>query len=297
MKYIDSPVDKIFFRNRDFYLKRDDLLDIEFSGNKARKFYYFINKDFKDIKKIVSYGSAQANSLYSLSVLAKIKNVKLDFYVSHIASYLKENACGNYKKALANGANIIEVSKNGEEIQEYIENIILPNGKGLIFIEEGGRVKEAEFGIKILAQEIINFKECKKIDKLNIFLPSGTGTTALYLQKNLDCKVYTTACVGDEKYLKKQFFHLEKDENFHPIILNSSKKYHFGKLYQEFYQMYQELRKSTSIEFDLLYDSLGWKILLENFEKIDGEIIYIHQGGLLGNESMLKRYENKYMLS
>ena len=96
------------------------------------------------------------------------------------------------------------------------------------------------------------------LDKKNlkIFLPSGTGTTALYLQKFLPFEVLTCACVGDESYLKKQFEELEKD-NF-PIIVQKEKKYHFGKLYKEFYEIHNELLKQTDIEFDFLYDSLGW---------------------------------------
>lgn len=294
MKYINSPIDVINFKNHQVFIKRDDLLSSDFSGNKARKFYYFLEHDFKDIKKIVSFGSCQANSLYSLSVLAKIKGVKLDFYVSRIASYLKENPQGNYKYALANGANIIELGENEYTTQEYIEKNILKNEKDYIYIEEGGRVQEAEFGIKILANEIKKWAEENNKKDLKIFLPSGTGTTALFLQKHLEYEVITCACVGDEAYLKKQFLQLNGDESKHPTILKLEKKYHFGKLYKEFYELHLELLKQTNIEFDLLYDSLGWLNLISSKYFIDKKILYIHQGGLLGNISMLKRYKNKY---
>ncbi|PLY09464.1 MAG: 1-aminocyclopropane-1-carboxylate deaminase [Arcobacter sp.] len=295
MKYINSPISTINFKNRQIFIKRDDLLDIDFSGNKARKFYYFLKHDFKGIKKIISFGSAQANSLYSLSVLAKIKNVKLDFYVSHIATYLKENLQGNYKEALNNGANIIELNQNELSTQEYIENHILKSEEEYIYIEEGGRVKEAEYGIQILANEINKWAKENKKENLKVFLPSGTGTTALFLQKHLNHEVITCACVGDEEYLKKQFLQLNCDETQHPTILKNKKKYHFGKLYKEFYEIQLELLKDTNIEFDLLYDSLGWLNLISSDYFQDDDIIYIHQGGILGNESMIKRYINKYL--
>ena len=60
-----------------------------------------------------------------------------------------------------------------------------PSISDVLFIEEGGRQEEAEYGIRLLAEEIIEWQKKEKIDKLNVFLPSGTGTTALYLQKNL----------------------------------------------------------------------------------------------------------------
>lgn len=288
MNCINSPIEKIKFKNQNIYLKRDDLLDEHFSGNKARKFYYYLVSDLKDIEKIISFGSAQANSLYSLSVLGKIKNLNIDFYVNHISSYLKENPHGNYKKAIENGVNIIE-----DENFDYQKYKLKKNE---ILIEEGARVKEAEFGIKILAQEIKKWAEENKIKNLKIFLPSGTGTTALFLQKHLNFEVFTVACVGGNEYLKKQFFHLESNEKFHPKIIEMPKKYHFGKLYKEFYTLYNELLETTKIEFDLLYDPLGFlsmqKYLESNIK--EDKILYIHQGGILGNMSMKARYERKF---
>ncbi len=51
MKFTDSPTHKVTFRQQNIYIKRDDLLHSDFSGNKARKFYYFLKSDFKDVKK------------------------------------------------------------------------------------------------------------------------------------------------------------------------------------------------------------------------------------------------------
>ncbi len=266
-----SPLQKIEFRAREYLIKRDDLINDQFSGNKARKFHYYLNKDFSNIKKIVSHGSAQSNAMYSLSVLSKLKGVKFDYYVDHIASYLKDNPHGNYKYALKNKINIIE----GRAPKSFNSDIL--------FIPEGGHAKESEFGIKNLALEL-------KDADADIFLPSGTGTTALYLQKHLKQRVKTCACVGDIEYLKKQFFELEPDETHHPEILTLDKKHHFGKIYKEFFKIWIELKEQTDIEFDLLYDPLGWLNVLE----LNKEVLYIHQGGILGNESMIKRYKRKF---
>lgn len=290
MAYKNSPITKTKFMNKTIYVKRDDLLDKEFSGNKARKFYYFLENSFPNIKTIVSYGSAQANSLYSLSVLARLKGLKLDFYVNHISSFLKQTPQGNYKEALKNGANIIE--KSDVDLHEYIKNNLDEN---TLFIEEGGRLKEAEYGIKILADEIQNWAKENSFKNLKVFLPSGTGTTALFLQKNLSFEVLTSPCVGDIEYLKKQFFHLEMDEKYHPSIIKLKKKYHFGKLYKEFYEIYNKVKDETKIEFDLLYDPIGFLSMISSkYFQDDITILYIHQGGLLGNSTMLERYKRKH---
>jgi len=270
-----SPVQKITLREKNYLIKRDDLLDSRFSGNKARKLHYFLNYDFNNFTKIISHGSAQSNAMYSLSELAKIKGVGFDYYVDHVADYLKQNPHGNYRHALDNGMKILE-----ERFPKIIKDEEL-------FIPEGGHFVEAEYGIKILADEL------KEIDA-DIFLPAGTGTTALYLQKHLKQIVYTCACVGGESYLKKQFLELEADESKHPTILNLEKKYHFGKLYREFFEIWIELKDNTDIEFDLLYDPLGWLTMLKHQSKFKKEILYIHQGGLIGNESMYPRYKRKF---
>jgi len=279
---LPSSIDEFSYKGDSFYIKRDDTIHSKFSGNKARKLYYYLQTDFPKINKIISYGSNQSNAMYSMSELANMKNWDFDYYVDHIPSYLKDNPQGNYLKALNNGMNIL--IKNEESIN--IDN-------NTLFIEEGARGKEAEYGIKILAKEITEWQESNNIKDLKVFLPSGTGTTALYLQKHLKYRVYTTPCVGDEVYLKKQFSMLEKDTKQHPTILNTEKKYHFGKLYKEFYAVYKEL-KNNGIEFDLLYDPKGWIIVSLNPDIFTETTLYIHQGGLIGNESMLPRYERKY---
>jgi len=290
---LSSPTETIRFQNYTFFLKRDDLIHPDFSGNKARKFYYFLENDFPHIQKVVSYGSAQSNAMYSLSVLAKIKGWEFEYYVDHIADYLKTNPHGNYRAALENGMQI------------HIGAVPCGSPKDVLFVEEGGRQEEAEYGIKILAQEILEWQEEQQIEKLNIFLPSGTGTTALFLQKHLlkgqpqgiAPTVYTTPCVGDSAYLKKQFSILESSENNHPTILSPEKKHHFGKLYRENYEIWLKLHQQTGVVFDLLYDPLGWRTLLAHPEVYtETPLLYIHQGGVLGNESMLPRYERKYKI-
>jgi len=285
MKFAPSPFEKRLFRGREIYVKRDDVLHVDFSGNKARKFHWFLNQDFSHVKRVVSYGSNQSNAMYSLSVMARMRGWEFIYFCNQIPSFLKENPVGNYKYALENGMNIIESVQRQEDAYMYTDFSDL-------IIEEGGRQKEAEFGVKILAEELKNDIEKEGIENPYIFLPSGTGTTALFLQKNLPYRVFTCSTVGDDEYLKEQFEEIG-DSSF-PTILSSYKKYHYGKLYLELYELWQELEKDMGITFDLMYDPVGWKKFLLHVEKIEGTPIYIHQGGVLGNESMKQRYKRKY---
>ncbi|HIP12937.1 MAG TPA: 1-aminocyclopropane-1-carboxylate deaminase [Arcobacter sp.] len=282
----NSPIDKITFKNHNFLIKRDDLLHEDFNGNKARKFYYFLENNFPNIKTLISYGSNQSNSMYSLSVLAKLKNWNFKYYTNHLPSFLIDTPSGNYKYSLENGMDII--------VGEYDSSTLKVEDTELL-VSEGGAISEAKCGIEILAKEIKEYKKLKNIKNLKVFLPSGTGTTSLFLQQYLDDEVLTVPCVGNSEYLTLQFSELIKDKLQHPTILEPSKKYHFGKLYKENYEIHKELKEDTNIEFDLLYDSIGWNTILNYFEDYKDDIImYIHQGGVKGNETMLERYMWKY---
>ncbi len=291
-----SPTQLTTFAKRKVYIKRDDLLNQYFSGNKARKLAYFIDNHFPAIKTIVGYGSVQANSLYSLAALAKIKGWQLNYYIERLPKWLKEAPIGNYAGALALGANIIESSVTTANLDSQMREIAAKLPSNNLFVPEGGRCNVAQHGIAQLASELIHFSKDNNLNEPVIFLPSGTGTTAVFLQKNLPFKVLTCACVGDNEYLTAQFTELVPNPAKWPMILPAQKKYHFGKLYLDFYQIWQQLLKETQIEFDLLYDPLGWLTLINYFQKIPKEqdIIYIHQGGLIGNQSMLPRYKRKY---
>ncbi|PSM52585.1 1-aminocyclopropane-1-carboxylate deaminase [Campylobacter blaseri] len=278
-------IDKLKFRNFEFYLLRDDLLG-EFNGNKARKLHYFLNKDLSGFKKIVSNGSSQSNAMYSISLFAKIKGLEFEYVMSHISKNLEQNTIGNFKFALGNG------------MKYYINQNRVEFAKGLcdeksIFINEGVAQPEAEMGFKNQALEIEKFAKHNGLE-FDIFLPSGTGASATYLAKHSRFKVYTTPCVGDVEYLKKQISNLDKNSNLN--ILKPPKKYHFGNLKKELYDIYKELLDETGVEFDLIYDPVGFLTLFANLDKFQNKVLYIHQGGILGNISQLERYKFKGMI-
>ncbi len=288
-----SPVEEFFFDGRNYFLKRDDRIHPDFSGNKARKFHYWLRRELPGISRLVSYGSAQSNALYSLSVLAKMRGWEMVYFVEHIPELLRRAPAGNYRRALENGVRFVVRPGRGEALgkaaREYARDV------GALFVEEGGRQREAEEGIALLAAEIRHWKRERELDRLTLFLPSGTGTTALYLGKHLagDAEVLTTPCVGDADYLRRQFSLLERDRRHWPRILETERRYRFGRLYREFYEIWLELR-DHGVEFDFLYDPKGWLVLREAASRIGGPILYLHQGGLPGNESMLPRYRRKF---
>ncbi|CAH0526413.1 1-aminocyclopropane-1-carboxylate deaminase/D-cysteine desulfhydrase [Vibrio hippocampi] len=298
MNLKDSPVTQHCFHGQRFYLKRDDLLHGHFNGNKARKFYSLLTEPAPKVTRLIGWGSAQANSLTALAALACVKGWKLTFYVDHKPHWLDKKPIGNYRTALELGAEIISLTellgKEAPHPQDYIEATHGQDPECLI-VPEGGRSTIAKPGIDLLAAEILDWARLNNEGKpLKVALPSGTGTTALFLAQTLQpngIEVLTCPCVGGKEYLKTQFRQLGQFDHT-PTILELDYKHHFGKLYPADYEIWTELQQQTHIEFDLLYDPMMWQCLLEwQSHHPDHTLLYIHQGGLLGNESMVARYE------
>ncbi len=286
-----SPICPAKWRGKGFFIKRDDLLHPFLSGNKARKVQYF--QSFSNIKRIISYGSLQSNAMLALAFLAKMKGWEFIYY-ARINKELLKNPKGNLKEALLFGMQLKDISKAPTLLENRNTLSHTIKDGSTLYIPEGIRCQEAADGIAMLALEI----EAWVKQPINIFLPSGTGTTALYLKKSLRfCplikEVYTVACVGDSNYLQEQFFSLEPNATLHPKILEPPKRYKFAKPYKELFALWQELKHQTGIVFDLIYDPVGFATIWHH-NLLDTNLCYIHQGGLKGNETMIERYKKKF---
>ena len=160
-----------------------------------------------------------------------------------------------------------------------------------LFINEGVWQPQAEAGFISQARQIERWAEAES-KTVDIFLPSGTGTSAAFLAKHVKFDVYTCPCVGDADYLKSEIEALTP--NSKARILQPPKKYHFGDLKPELYQIWREVCEQTRIEFELIYDPVGFLTMMANLGAFKNEILYIHQGGALGNISQKLRYERKF---
>ena len=160
-----------------------------------------------------------------------------------------------------------------------------------LFINEGVWQPQAEAGFISQARQIERWADAEG-KTVDIFLPSGTGTSAAFLAKHVKFDVFTCPCVGDADYLKSEIEALTP--NSKARILQPPKKYHFGDLKLELYQIWREVCEQTGIEFELIYDPVGFLTMTSNLGVFKNEILYIHQGGALGNISQKLRYERKF---
>lgn len=279
-----SPISKITLDGRVFYVKRDDLIDPFLAGNKYRKLYTLLQTPPNKLSKIISYGGTQSNAMLAIAAMCKKKGWEFTYYTKPLSDTLKNENCGNFYQAKNLGMIHVEITQ--QFYKDFIASLRFNLDEKTFVIDQGGAVEEAKLGLEILADEVRE----SGLHVKSLATPSGTGTTALYLALSLpEYRVYTTPCVGDSKYLREQMSALhEIPKNL--TILEPRKKYHFAKPYREFLEMQQKLL-SVGVELDLIYAPSLWKCLIEQTNE---EILYIHSGGVSGNESMFERYKQKF---
>lgn len=283
-----SPVQRIHLPYGQCWVKRDDLLHPTFNGNKARKFAYYLHQlSDSSIKRVISYGGNQSNAMRALAALAQLKNWQFDYYTPPLPRWLRKNPQGNLAAALESGMQLHEITGSYHHDNNCDE---------CLFIPQGGTEINAAYGIAQLAAELIKFIRQQQLNQAAIFLPSGTGTTALYLQQAIDIPVFTTPCVGDGNYLQQQFKTLLPNASCYPRIIEGDKKTAFGALHLPWFQLWQELKHSTGVEFDLLYDPKGWQSIKIHNLLQKWDLIYVHCGGIEGNQTMINRYHRKYTI-
>ncbi|QSZ42477.1 pyridoxal-phosphate dependent enzyme [Sulfurimonas aquatica] len=282
----NSSISKITLEGREFLVKRDDLIDPFLAGNKYRKLYALLQTPDNKYSKIISYGGTQSNAMLAIAAMCHKKKWKFVYYTKPVSKSQKEQKRGNYFYSLNFGMEHIEIEE--ELYRDFIASLRVNSDEKTFIIDQGGANTSAKEGLGVLAEEI----RAEMLDVKSVATPSGTGTTALFLALALpEFKVYTTPCIGNTTYLKEQMSALG-DIPSNLIILEPKKKYHFAKPYREFYTIYKKLQEA-GIKFDLLYAPAMFEALLN---QVDEEVLYIHSGGVSGNESMLKRYEQKFSL-
>ncbi|QOP40638.1 1-aminocyclopropane-1-carboxylate deaminase [Sulfurimonas marina] len=285
-----SSISKISLEGREFLVKRDDLIDRHLAGNKYRKLYTLLQTPKEKYTKIISYGGTQSNAMLALAALCQQKSWEFIYYTKPLSGVQKENEVGNYYEALTLGMKHIEIEQ--ELYKDFIASLRINMDDKTSIVDQGGADQAAQKGLEVLAQEVRAQKEIlEKNNITSLATPSGTGTTALFLALSLpEYTIYTTPSIGDKEYLQTQMLSLVKELPKNLIILEPKRKYHFAKLYKEFYELYNKL-KDSGIEFDLLYAPQMWQTLLEQTTE---SILYIHSGGVTGNASMLARYAKKF---
>jgi 1-aminocyclopropane-1-carboxylate deaminase len=155
-----------------------------------------------------------------------------------------------------------------------------------------------------LAREI--FEHFRNIaphkNQIHVYLPSGTGTTAHFLHRNLlllsentGIQPYTVgvSIAMTPQNLLASVQRSHPAEPGYPIFAHPSQgRIRFAEPNARVKSMWCFMKRK-GIDLDLIYGPVAWMLLFEQLPSIDhskAEVYYVHTGGLTGNASQLKRY-------
>jgi len=176
-------------------------------------------------------------------------------------------------------------------------------------LPRGVSCHEAEEGIAQLAEEIHeHFTTNFDRPSCHVFLPSGTGTTAMFLNRHLQrlsrqSKAYAVTTVGvsvavrPDDLLRQIRAQYPNEEHGYPTFTHPTKKRIRFAVPDASVKATWCCMKRKGLELDLIYGPVAWMSLFEYLPSLDAdltEIYYVHTGGLTGNETQLRRYEQLF---
>lgn len=311
---ISSPIQKVTTKSDvEVWIKRDDLIHPEVSGNKWRKLKYYL-EDFQksDKEVILTFGGAYSNHLAATAALGKLAGIPTRALVR--GEEVGRNETLDFCREC--GMVIESISRKDyaeRDNPEFLRNLAesLPQ---VYLIPEGGK---GPLGVRGCT-EILDH-DTHEFDV--IACAAGTGTTAAGLLMSMDRqKLWCFPALKGGKFLKPAIerwlldyqlrFSTSLDEK--KLVnqqLHIADNYHFGgyaRMNEELVEFMNEFYEQYGIPLDPVYTG---KMMYGIFDMIDkGEfsagarILVLHTGGLQGIKGMntrlkksgskLLRYEN-----
>ena len=272
------------------FVKRDDLIHTEISGNKWRKLKYNIEEAKRKNKLgILTFGGAYSNHIVATAVACQLAGIAC---VGVIRGDEFKTLNPSLQQAQNAGMKLHFVSRAEYALKTestFIKSLKETFGDYFIVPEGGAN----ELGVKG-CQELMEEAD-QPFDYL--LCAAGTGTTAagIYGGMTKGRLVVFPALKGTEK-LEHDIKQLAGDvDKKAQLILQTA--YHFGgyaKIDSELVEFVEQFYKDFSIPLDLVYTAkmaFGfWDLLQKDFFEKGSQVLLIHTGGLQGNRGMINRY-------
>lgn len=279
-----------------FYIKRDDLLHPDISGNKWRKLKYNLEEaKERGFKRLLTFGGAYSNHLaataaagikYGFDTLAIIRGEKR-LPLNPTLSYLK--LCGTEMKFVSRSAY-----RNKYEPQ-FLETLDIDQEEYYI-IPEGGSNTLAIKGVAAVVEEI---EEDLGSPPDYISIACGTGATMSGVISGLNGRsqalgvvVLKGSFMSDE--IKKFLSLIQKD---HLDNWSLSEDFHFGgyaKFKPPLIDFINEFKTTTGVQLDPIYTGklayALFELIKQDYFPKGSSLVMVHTGGLQGIAGFTQRY-------
>lgn len=277
------------FNALDLWIKREDLLHPDISGNKYRKLRYNVEEaNRQGYKTLLTFGGAFSNHIAATAAAGKELGFKTIGIIrgdelAHLENVLEENP--TLKFAKSKGMEFKFVSRTDYRLKEteaFIEN--LKNEFGSFYlVPQGGTNEWAVKG----CEEILT-PDDEAFDYISCGIGTGGTISGIINTTKSHQKVLGFPALKDdflENEIKK---YVISNENWELI-----KNYHFGgfaKVNNTLIQFINEFKSQTNIQLEPIYTGKMMFGIVDLFKKgyfsPNAKILAIHTGGLQGINGM-----------
>jgi len=267
------------------WVKRDDLIHKDISGNKWRKLKYNIEAVKKQgDKQLLTFGGAYSNHIAATAAVGKVAGIKT---IGVIRGNKFSSLNSTLSCAKENGMCLHFVSRNEYKRKNEDEFLkMLKDEFGPYFlVPEGGSNENGALGCaEILAEENEEYDF--------ICCAAGTGTTASgilnALNENQKLLVFPALKGGDG--LKSDILSYFNNANIESQ-LQMINDYHFGgyaKIKPDLVDFTNSFYEAHQLPLDLIYTAKMmyglYDLIQKDYFPRQSKILFIHSGGLQGNE-------------
>ncbi|MFA9210510.1 MAG: 1-aminocyclopropane-1-carboxylate deaminase/D-cysteine desulfhydrase [Moraxellaceae bacterium] len=281
-------------KNVQVFVKRDDLIDKEVSGNKWRKLNYSIElANYQKKDGILTFGGAFSNHLLATAAACHKSGLKSIGVVR--GEELTKDSNANLKRCHELGMKLIFISR--VEYQLRNEKITQEEWKEdfptFLLVPEGGANYHGLIGCQEIIQEI-------PFEPDHIFIAQGTTTTSCGVLTALSDQTtlhVVPALKGFDALTEMRTllypFYVDDeliDEKLKQVVVHSDA--HFGgyaKSTPELIAFKQAQQHDFNLPLDLVYTTktfygmMNWIDQLEPFDQLQ-KIVFIHTGGLINGQ-------------
>lgn len=294
---ISIPITQIpLQKNIQLFLKREDLIHPQISGNKYWKLFYNINSYVDQNPEnpfVITFGGAFSNHIAATAALGKEYNInKLGIIRGEeLQDKWQENS--TLKLAHQNGMDFRFVSREEYRDKDALTQILEKEFPHALIIPEGGTNERAVEGIRFMLNE-----ETKSFDYLCTAV--GTGGTIAGISKFAEAvqKVLGFKVVDDQSLYNK-VLELSDNNNFELIEAHEGK---YGKITDENIRFINDFKQKYGIQLDPIYTGKMMRKLFEmveeNYFPEGSKILAFHTGGLQGisGGNELLRKQNRHLI-
>jgi 1-aminocyclopropane-1-carboxylate deaminase len=281
-------------KNVQVFVKRDDLIDKEVSGNKWRKLNYSIElANYQKKDGILTFGGAFSNHLLATAAACNKSGLKSIGVVR--GEELTKDSNANLKRCHELGMQLIFISR--VEYQLRNEKITQEEWKEdfptFLLVPEGGANYHGLIGCQEITQEIPFLPD-------HIFIAQGTTTTSCgiltALSENTTLHVVPALkgfdALTEMRTLLYPFYVDDEliDDKLKQVVVHGDA--HFGgyaKSTPELIAFKQAQQQAFDLPLDLVYTTKAFYALLTWIDQLEPsdqlqKIVFIHTGGLLNGQ-------------